>query len=123
MNHQLPHRRYPCAECPWRKDTPPGQFTAGRYEALRGTSGSPGSEAAFGAPMFACHKSPEGREESCAGWLAVAGIDHLGIRLAVARGHLPASALAPGDGWPELFAAYDDMAAAQGRDDPDTPGR
>lgn len=113
----VPHRRYPCAECPFRLDTKPGQFPACRYEALRETAGTPGREAPFGAPMFACHKSPEGREEACAGWLAVAGYDHFGVRIAVLRGELPASALAPGEGWPVLYESYDEMAAAMAGED------
>lgn len=109
----LPHRRYPCAECPFRRDTQPGQFPASRYEELAETVGAPGHEADFTAPIFACHKSPEGREEACAGWLAVCGIEHLRIRLALVEGRLPASALAPGAGWPELFTTYEEMAEAQ----------
>jgi Family of unknown function (DUF6283) len=110
----FPHRRFPCAACPWRRDTDPGQFPACRYDALRDTAGRAGAEAPIGAPVFACHKSPEGREEACAGWLAVVGYDHIGIRLAVIQGQLPAEALSPGDGWPELFASYAEMAEAQG---------
>lgn len=113
----IPHRRHPCKECPFRRDTPPGQFEACRFDALRKTSGTAGDEAPIGAPMFACHKSPEGREEACAGWLAVAGYEHLGVRLAIAQRLLPASVLEPGDGWPELFGSYSEMAAAQGRAD------
>jgi len=63
--------------------------------------------------MFACHKSPEGREEACAGWLATVGGEHLGVRLAVIQGRLPAEALSPGDNWPELFPDYASMAKAQ----------
>lgn len=111
----LPHRLYPCAECPWRRDTTPGQFPACRYDALRTTSEQqPGAEPGFDAPMFACHKSPEGREEACAGWLAAVGHRHLGVRLAVATGRLPATALTPGGDWPPLFDTYRDMAATQG---------
>lgn len=109
----LPHRRFPSAECPFRRDTDPGQFPACRYDALRATVGAPGREAPIDAPMFACHKSPEGREEACAGWLAVAGVEHIGVRLAVTFGDLPASALSPGEGWPELFDTYEEMAATQ----------
>lgn len=111
----LPRRRYPCAECPFRRDTRPGQFPAHRYEVLRETAGAPGAEAGLQAPMFACHKSPEGREEACAGWLAVCGIEHLGVRLATSFGHLPPEALRPGPDWPELFETYEEMADAQGR--------
>lgn len=113
-----------CAECPWKRSTPPGQFTAARFEALRDTSGSRNSadhdsraapEAGLDAPIFACHKTAEGKEIACAGWLAVEGADHLGIRLAVITGAIPADALAPKPGCPDLFDDYAQMAAAQGR--------
>jgi hypothetical protein len=111
----LAHAKRVCRECPWRRDTPPGKFEACRYDALRATAGGPGAEVGLEAPMFACHMSPEGREYACAGWLAVAGRDHLGVRFAVALGRLDPAALDPGAGWPELFGSYEEMAAAQGR--------
>ena len=110
----LPHCVRPCANCPWRKDSPAGEFPPERYEALRTTAGQPGDEAGFGAPIFACHKTEAGRDRACAGWLAVAGVEHLGIRLAVVLGRLPASALRPAGDWPELFASYDEMAERNG---------
>lgn len=93
---ELQHCVRPCWNCPWRRDSVAGEFPAERYKALRATAGSPGAEAGFGAPMFACHKSEPGRDRACAGWLARSGTDHLGVRLAVALGRLPASALQPG---------------------------
>jgi Family of unknown function (DUF6283) len=116
MADRLPRRRYPCAECPFRRDTEPGQFPACRYEALRATAGAPGAEVPPGAPVFACHMSTEGRDQACAGWLAVCGIEHIGMRIAVLAGRLEPEDLRPGDGWPELFGSYDEMAAVQGRD-------
>ena len=113
----LPHRRYPCTECPWRRDTPPGKFPTTRYNALAATTGSPGNEAPLGAPMFACHKSPEGDEEACAGWLASVGIEHLGVRVAVATGALTPEVLQPGADWPALFDSYTEMATAQAREE------
>jgi Family of unknown function (DUF6283) len=109
---EFPRRRYPCAECPFRRDVRPGQFTAARYEALRATSDQSGLH----APMFGCHKGEPGTgaDLACAGWLAVCGFDHLGVRLDVITGRLGQDALRPGDGWPELFGSYDEMAAAQG---------
>jgi hypothetical protein len=104
----------PCAECPWRRDVTPGQFPAERYDALRNTHGYRGREAPLGAPMFACHKSRDGQEFACAGWLAVEGHDHLGVRVAVAKGVIPSEALEPRDDWPDLYASYDEMAKAQG---------
>ncbi len=107
---ELSHCVRPCTNCPWRRDSLAGEFPAERYEALRTTAGSPGHEAGLGAPIFACHKSEPGRDRACAGWLAVAGIDHLGIRLAVTLGRLPAAVLKPGGDWPDLFSSYDEMA-------------
>ncbi|WP_236949415.1 DUF6283 family protein [Mycolicibacterium goodii] len=111
---QLSHCVRPCANCPWRRDSAVGEFPAERYVALRGTAGSPGREAALDAPIFACHKSEPGRDRACAGWLAVAGVNHLGIRLAVALGRLPVTVLQPGRDWPALFSSYDEMAERNG---------
>ena len=106
--------RRPCAECPCRSDVPPGKFGPERFEALRATAGAPGKEAVLGAPWFACHKSPEGEgeERACAGWLVLCGADHLGVRLALARGDLPLEALETGPGWPPLYESYAEMELA-----------
>lgn len=118
----VPYQDTPCTRCPFAKTTPPDQFPAARYRALAATAGSPGSEADLSAPMFACHKNPEGHEKACAGWLASLGYHHLGVRLAVATGRLPAKVLRPGPGWPELFTSYSEMAAVQAGDGvPDEP--
>lgn len=111
----MPHRRFPCRECPFRRDTEPGQFPAERYEALQCTIGTDDDMRMPGDPLFACHKSPEGAEEACAGWLAVCGIYHLTIRIAISSGHLPPETLSPPPDWPELFANYAEVAEAQGR--------
>lgn len=103
----------PCSECPWRTDQPPGRFPACRYEALRDTSARGGS-APLGAPMFACHKSAEGRDIACAGWLAIEGANHVGVRLAVVQGRLDPDALTPGSGWPDLHESYTALAEANG---------
>ena len=110
----------PCPECPWRKDTEPGQFPACRYEVLRNTSPGPdGEQPKIGDSMFACHKSPEGKEYVCAGWLASVGRDHIGVRLNVALGHWPGSVLHPQPDWPPLFDNYEDMAVTQALPDKD----
>lgn len=112
----LPHRKGPCRECPWRTDVEPGQFPAERYEALRETSEQPevtSMDDILRQPMFACHKSVEGLEAACAGWLASMGHQNLRIRYAVVTGQVPVEALSPGDDWPELFGSYEEMAARQ----------
>ncbi|WP_350246493.1 DUF6283 family protein [Rhodococcus sp. D-6] len=109
----LPRRRRPCVECPWRRDVAAGKFGRDRFDALAGTAGGPGCEAGVGAPMFVCHKSREGSDKACAGWLATVGADHLGVRIAVVRGDLDPAALQPGEGWPLLFDSFEEMAAVQ----------
>lgn len=104
------YAKEPCSRCPWRVDVSPGEFPASRYEALEDTVSS---DYGFGQPMFACHKSAEGKEITCAGFLAVAGNLNITVRLNVLGGHIPASALRPQPGWPELWPDYETMAARQ----------
>lgn len=110
----LHHPARPCAECPWRRDQPPGRFPPERYDALRATcrDGDTSFNAGFGAPLFACHKTPEGRETACAGFLAVEGWSNVSVRMAVTAGHLDPDALTPGGDWPDLYGSYEEMHAA-----------
>lgn len=110
----LPHREAPCSNCPFRRDSPPGEFPPERYEALRATVGGEGLEG-LRAPIFACHKSSEEHPRTCAGWLAVCGRDHLGIRLAIIQGRLPGAVTwDPPPDWPDLFSSYEEMAERNG---------
>ena len=115
MTDPMPYRRIPCEECPWRTDTPPGQFSAARYKALRATTGTPGAEAPLGSPLFACHLTHEGKEMPCAGWLASVGVESLPVRILVTYKRLPADVLQPGKDWPPLYRSYAEMEAAQSR--------
>jgi hypothetical protein len=110
----FPRVHRPCDECPWRRDAPAGRFAACRYDALRETAGAPGREAGLQAPIFACHKTADGQDRACASWLAVVGVDHLGVRLAVATGLLSPDALLPKVGWPDLYGSYEELARANG---------
>lgn len=106
----------PCPPCPWVKTTPSGEFTEERYEQLRATSPDEnGCGPEFNAPAFACHKSPEGEEYTCAGWLASVGHKHPNVRFAIVMGQIDESALVPQAGWPELFTDYETMKNAQQR--------
>lgn len=107
----FPRVHRPCNECPWRADAQPGRFPACRFEALRETTVQ-----RVGAPLFACHKTPDGSDRTCAGWLAVVGHRHISVRLAVAQGRLDPAALEPADGWPALHGSYDELAEANGAD-------
>lgn len=108
-------RSKPCRECPWLTTTEPGQFPAERYAAIRDTTvNADGGHAGLGDPIFACHKSTEDAPLPCAGWLAAVGRDSVTVRVLVATGEIPVSALDPGDDWPDLFPTYDAMQEAQG---------
>jgi hypothetical protein len=63
--------------------------------------------------MFACHKTPEGREMACAGWLAAVGEENITVRYMVCLGEIPAEALRPGDDWPVLFDSYRELEETQ----------
>jgi hypothetical protein len=95
-----------CTECPWRRDVAVGRFPPERYAALRETC-EPG-----GLPMvFACHKTPEGEERACAGFLLVHGADNNRVRLAMMQGAYDPSevrASAP------LYDDFAEMARANG---------
>ncbi|MFD4908992.1 DUF6283 family protein [Kitasatospora purpeofusca] len=127
----MKHRTFPCAAsrtsgaCPWRRDAAPFEFGAGDFEAMRETSEQPDASgdpddygrAAHGQMLFACHSGdPDDlrnadTDVACAGWLAsgAATAGNLRVRLAVAAGRLPAECLTPREGWPELYASYDEM--------------
>lgn len=116
MADELPHRKAPCNECPWRRDAQPGKFSAERYDALSATSHQPqisGLPDVFAQPMFGCHKGQPGTPDAdlaCAGWLAVDGTQHIGVRLALIQGRLPADVIDPKPGWPALYDSYAEMA-------------
>jgi hypothetical protein len=114
-------RKTPCdvteqnGACPFRLDAEPGEFTAERFEKLADTAGAPGAEVPVGGQWFACHKTAGGKEIACAGWLAVCGVDHIGVRMAVSAGEISPELLRRPPGGPALFDSYEDMATQQAR--------
>ncbi len=115
------YRTRPCASgraktgCPWRTDTDLGDFTDADFAKLARTNATPGDEAPLGTPVMSCHQDQPDTPHPmrlCAGWLAVAGRDHLGIRMRILAGLLPPSVVEPGPGWPAL---YDSLGAMQAR--------
>lgn len=101
-------RRAPCNECPWRRDVAPGSYPV-LPEALAQQQPDGSGHVPFDRPLPACHKTPEHHPLGCAGWLAVEGHNHLGVRLAVLRGTLARDATTPGDDWPPLVADMAEM--------------
>lgn len=106
----MKHAKIPCAECPWRRDVPPGKFPPERFRAL--------ADCAYdmGRQVFACHMSKEGEEFACAGFLLQSAAHNLSVRLALARGDFRQDVNSPY----VLYATYREMAAANGvkRNDP-----
>lgn len=116
VDEPLEHRTHPCRRCPWRLDADLTDFTDADMAMLRRADGRPGDEASSTAPHVACHRDQPGTGRAwrlCAGWLAVVGYNHLGIRAAAIFGGLPHTALTPGEGWPELYASLSDLEAAR----------
>lgn len=95
-----------CDACPWLKSSPAGQFTVERYISLAETSLQ-----GWGS-IFACHKTPEGHDRPCAGWLKVDAEENLNVRLQRAMGTLPRAEEIEATG--PLYESYGAMAEANG---------
>lgn len=94
-----------CDECPWRKDVPTGRFPPERFIKLRRTV-----EQGFG-PIFACHKSHEGTDVACVGYLLRCGENNWMVRMAASeRAFDPMKLEATGP----LYDDFEEMARANG---------
>lgn len=71
-----------CEECPWRKDVPVGRFPPERFVRLRTTVQQ---DRLFNNPLFACHKSKEGDENACVGYLLRDGNINIAVRFAASQ--------------------------------------
>lgn len=70
----------PCGSCPYRKDVPPGVWSADEYRKLPEYD-----EGKMQLGIFLCHQTnASGRETVCRGWLTVAA-ESVAVRLALAR--------------------------------------
>lgn len=93
-----------CGECPWRKDVPTGRFGPETFYRME-----PSTWQGLGQPLFACHKTHEGQDAACVGFLLVAGLENLAVRFAVTKGRLDFGKLrasAP------LYSSFAEMARA-----------
>lgn len=70
----------PCDTCPYRRDTPPGIWSAHEYRKLVRYD-DPMTEAEDGCALFLCHHSPRIGETVCRGWFDVHR-DSLSVRIA-----------------------------------------
>jgi hypothetical protein len=98
-----------CDECPWRRDVPVGRFAPSRYRALAATckQGWPPG------PIFACHKTPEGKEQACVGFLLLNGRNNIGVRIAASQHRFnPGELRAVGP----LYDGFREMCVANGFD-------
>lgn len=101
----MKHAKIPCAECPWRRDVPPGKFPPERFRALAHCAYDMASQ------VFACHMSKEGGEFACAGFLLQSAAHNYSVRMALARKTLLLDTVHSPH---PLFATYREMAIANG---------
>jgi len=105
--------RKPCPSCPWRVDQDAQSIPHFSLELAEGLANTcpdvRGMGPDFGSPQFACHQSQPGAEVVCAGWQAIVGSAHPGVRLNVGLGVVPKAALTPGDDWPELHGSFGEV--------------
>lgn len=118
---QMRRRVFPCGPCPIRADNadnPDAKFPAERWDMLSDSVEHGEHHPQPGDMMFGCHKGEPGtdRDLACAGWLARFGLGHVGVRLAIAMGALPADAVRPGPNWPPLHATWDEVRRCQTSD-------
>ena len=95
----------PCVECPWRTDVPTGKFPPARFIALANTAYD------MNLTQFACHKSPEGSEIACAGFLLVGAAHNLGVRWGIRTGKIDLDVVSSDV---RLFSSFRAMAVANG---------
>jgi hypothetical protein len=106
------HRHEPCAECPWRKDSPIGAFPVEAYRHSAATCYD------MAQTTFACHMSGKDRPATCAGFLLSAGARHnFSVRMAVISGRLNFDSVSSDV---PVYETYQEMAVANGVD-PDDP--
>lgn len=110
--------RRPCADCPWRKDAPPGHWRPDHFADIYRHCQDDGTH------LMLCHhavKLPESERGSlpCQGWVRAIGFDAIGVRLAVMTGKVSLAEVRD-TGGPELYASFDEMMSADGVE---CPGR
>lgn len=86
--------RIQCKACPWKVSTDPdtdipGGYSRKKHENLENTIADPGPSSLLNGVrhVMACHESPPGEEQACAGWVAhqLGPGNNLGLRLMMFR--------------------------------------
>lgn len=105
------YQRRPCAECPWRLDSPVGAFPAEAYRISAPTAYDGAME------TFGCHMSGAEHLSTCAGFLLANSVNSIGRRLAERVGKLDMGTVSTDT---PLYRSYREMAVANGVS-PDDP--
>lgn len=99
------YRKQPCAECPWRKDSPIGAFPA---EAFRHSANSAYD---MSSHTFACHMSGVKTPTTCAGFLLQGAAHNMSVRMHLIGGRIDPDQLRSDV---PLYKSYREMAEANG---------
>ncbi|MFI6296808.1 DUF6283 family protein [Nonomuraea sp. NPDC050790] len=102
------HQEHPCAQCPWRRDTPVGRFPAEVFRHSARTTYDLASE------VFGCHMAGRDQPKTCAGFLLRGASDNLAIRMRLRRQDFSGVRSEV-----ELYDDYREMAVANGVDPAD----
>lgn len=109
-NDKKSYRREPCAECPWRKDSPIGAFPPDAYKRSANTAYDMSDH------TFACHMSGKHKPATCAGFLLRGAEHNLSYRLALMNGDIDPDQITT---TVDLYNSYREMAIANGVDPDD----
>lgn len=105
------YAKEPCNGCPWRTDT----AMSIDVEEAEKVCGSPERPLMPGDAMMPCHKKyPDADQYLCAGWLALFGWHHIGVRLMIGSGVIPPEALEVNPDWPPLHPDVQSIKEAHG---------
>ena len=102
--------RTPCAECPWRKDSPIGAFPAEAYRISAKTAYD------MAQSTFACHMAGKDNPATCAGFLLQSSAHSFQVRMSLIKGRLDLSKVKSDV---PLYGSYRKMAEANGVDPED----